>query len=47
LWSDGSYTSFDYPAAAFTEATGINALGVVVGIFTDSSGNTHGFIRTP
>jgi len=44
--SNGSYTSFDYPEASFTEATGINALNVIVGLFTDSAGNTHGFIRT-
>jgi hypothetical protein len=45
----GTYTSFDYPEAGvqFTEATGINALGVIVGLFTDSAGATHGFIRTP
>jgi probable HAF family extracellular repeat protein len=45
----GTYTSFDYPEAGvqFTEATGINALGVIVGLFTDSAGATHGFVRTP
>lgn len=43
----GAFTSFDYPSASFTEATGINALGVIVGVFVDSSGNAHGFIRTP
>jgi uncharacterized membrane protein len=48
LLHDGVYTSFDYPGGSlFTEATGINALGVIVGLFEDSSGNFHGFIRTP
>ena len=44
---NGAYTSFDYPGAAFTEATGINPGGVIVGLYTDSAGATHGFIRTP
>ena len=44
---NGVFKSFDYPSASFTEATGINALGVIVGVFVDSSGNAHGFIRTP
>ncbi len=47
---NGSYTSFDYPGAVFTEATGINPAGVVCGIYigpTDPTGVNHGFIRTP
>jgi len=48
LRHNGVFTSFDYPGGSvFTDATGINALGVIVGVFTDSSGNSHGFIRTP
>jgi len=47
LWRDGVFSSFDYPGATLTEGTGINSLGVIGGIFIDSSGNTHGFIRTP
>ena len=48
LLHNGVYTSFDYPGGSvFTDATGINALGVIVGVFTDSAGNSHGFIRTP
>jgi hypothetical protein len=45
----GNFTSFDYPVVGvkFTEPTGINALGVMVGFFEDSSNNFHGFIRTP
>ncbi len=45
--SGGVYTSFDYPGAIFSEATGINPGGVIVGLFEDSSGNFHGFVRTP
>ena len=45
--SGGAYTSFDYPGAAFSEGTGINPAGVIVGVFVDSSNNVHGFIRTP
>jgi hypothetical protein len=33
--------------AGFSEATGINALGVIVGLCVDSSSNVHEFIRTP
>ncbi len=47
LLTDGVYKSFDYPGATYTAGTGINSLGVIGGAFTDSSGNTHGFIRTP
>lgn len=49
LLSNGVYTSFSYPASGveFTEATGINPGGVIVGLFVDSAGNEHGFIRTP
>lgn len=47
LRHNGVFTSFDFPGASFSEATGINGLGVFVGLFVDSSGNVHGFIRTP
>jgi len=47
LLRNGVYTWFDYPGASFSEATGINPGGVIVGIFVDSSGGVHGFIRTP
>jgi uncharacterized membrane protein len=43
----GVFTSFDYPGAIYTVASGINALGVIVGGFQDSNGVGHGFIRTP
>jgi hypothetical protein len=47
LLSNGAFTSFDFPGAIFTDAAGINPSGVIVGIYVDSAGNVHGFIRTP
>ena len=44
---NGAYTSFDYPGAIFTEATGINPSGVIVGLYVDSAGAVNGFMRTP
>jgi len=48
LLHNGVFTSFDYPSATVssTIGTGISPTGVIVGVYTDSSG-THGFIRTP
>ena len=48
LLRNGVFTSFDYPSATvfFTQGTGINPGGVIVGVYVDSSGS-HGFIRTP
>jgi hypothetical protein len=45
--SNGVYTSFDYPGATFSEGTGINPAGIIVGVFVDSANNVHGFVRTP
>jgi hypothetical protein len=47
LLHNGVFTSFDYPGAISTTGTGINPGGVIVGVFQDSSGGIHGFIRTP
>ena len=49
LLHNGSYTSFDYPEVGvqFTAGSGINPAGVIVGLFEDSTGAFHGFIRTP
>jgi hypothetical protein len=48
LLSNGTFTSFDPPGAVgFSDATGINPSGVIVGLFFDSAGNAHGYIRTP
>ena len=43
----GVYTSFDYPGALDTFPGGINPSGVIVGGYLDTTGNEHGFIRTP
>lgn len=47
--ADGTFTSFDVPAAAGTLALDINASGTIVGryIAPTSPATTHGFIRTP
>jgi uncharacterized membrane protein len=39
------FVSVDVPGAANTLATGINARGAIVGIYYDSAGNSHGFLR--
>ena len=45
----GVFTSFEDPAAVpmQTQAGGINALNFVGGIYNDTFGNSHGFVRTP
>lgn len=40
-----SYTSFDFPGAAATWASGINDSGQIVGSYRDANGSTHGFLR--
>lgn len=51
---DGKITTFDVPGADINPAdqlgsivTGINAFGIVSGYYYDSSGLSHGFLRTP
>jgi len=39
-----TFSSVDVPGASNTIATGINARGVIVGIYYDSAGNEHGFL---
>ena len=46
LFSDGNYTSIDYPGANSTSDTGINNAGRLVGMYVDSSLNQHGFLRS-
>jgi Cu/Zn superoxide dismutase len=44
--ASGQFTSLAYPGASATNAFGVNAAGLVVGAYTDGSGNsatTHGF----
>ena len=40
-------TTLQFPASTETVATGVNAVGEVVGYFTDASNVTHGFTWTP
>jgi len=42
---DGSLITIDAPGSTYTYATGINAGGVVTGIYDDASFNAHGFLR--
>ena len=46
LYSDGNFTTIDYPGATLTAARAINNRGEIVGAYQDASG-THGFIATP
>lgn len=43
-WSDGKVTILDYPGAARTVPMSINDGGAVVGYYSDSSGQSHGFL---
>ncbi len=47
LLSGGVYAAIDFPGAASTVAFGVNASGVVVGLYVDASGRFHGYLRTP
>ena len=40
----GTYTSFNYPGAVFSEAFDVNTNGDIVGIYEDTSGVFHGFL---
>src|ERR1039457_2136321 len=47
IYSDGSYSTLDYPnATRGTSLAGINDYGVIAGTYQDAAG-THGFIGTP
>ena len=49
LLSNGAFTSFDPPGTGplGSDAAGVNPGGVIVGLYFDSLGVLHGFIRTP
>jgi uncharacterized membrane protein len=47
LLRNGVFTSFDFPGATGTGAGGINPDGTIVGVYFDTAGHLHGFIRTP
>jgi hypothetical protein len=40
----GTYTSFNYPSATFSEAFDVNTNGDIVGVYEDTSGVFHGFL---
>ena len=40
------FSTIDFPGAVLTNAQGINALGELVGSYTDTDGKTHGFLRS-
>ena len=46
LLSRGVFTTIDFPGATVTQARGINPGGDIVGWYIDSSGKTHGFLRS-
>ncbi len=42
-----SFTTLDVPGTnSFTGAYGINSVGQIVGVFRDTGGKLHGFLRT-
>jgi probable HAF family extracellular repeat protein len=47
LLRDGQYLRIDVPGSTSTKGFAINDAGVIVGNFTDTRGNTHGFMATP
>jgi hypothetical protein len=42
-----TFITFDPPGSTFTGLSAITATGVIMGSYTDASGVTHGFLRTP
>jgi probable HAF family extracellular repeat protein len=40
-----TFITFDPPGSVFTQASSINNQGQIVGFFSDSSGEGHGFLR--
>jgi uncharacterized membrane protein len=42
--AQGTYTQIDYPGAVQTEAYGIDTAGDIVGAYSDSNNNVHGFL---
>ncbi len=39
-----TFTTLDFPGAAFTQALGINNADQIVGVYTDSTGKSHAFL---
>jgi probable HAF family extracellular repeat protein len=48
VWKKGSFTTFEVPGSApgTTGAFGINDAGQVAGTYSDTQGNSYGFLRT-
>lgn len=44
LYQDGTWSDISFPSSASTVARGINASGLIVGNYTDSTGNSQGFL---
>lgn len=44
LLSNGTFTTIDVPAAAYTFALGINTAGDIVGTYGDAAGHQHGYL---
>ena len=42
---DGNITTFDVAGAKGTNASGINPAGAIPGVYFDSNGVNHGFLR--
>ena len=47
LYQDEVLQTLNFPSQNATVATGVNSAGEVVGYFSDSDSNTHGFTWTP
>ncbi len=47
LLRGGVYTTIDFPGATETLAFGVNSFDQVVGAYEDTSGQLHGYLRTP
>jgi uncharacterized membrane protein len=45
--ADGTFQQIDFPGSAGGYAGGINDAGVIVGGYSDSAGNSHGYIAKP
>lgn len=46
ILQDGVALPFDYPGATLTQAWDVNAQGDVVGVYRDTAGRIHGFLRS-
>ena len=42
--NEPSFTTIDFPGATYTQASGINPKGEIVGFYADTGGTLHGFL---